>query len=155
MSMCKGPYKSIIYNLVLASATVSRITLMNAMCTIMYLFIVNFSFAPVISANIHRYVNFFDIQVLMMVTETETLTSTLHHNIFTFLDQVFSGTFILSDFNPYLLSYIYIIIIIMKILSSFLISLLVAGWKWWINFLKLSREILDFSLAIIRSCFHA
>ena len=51
---------------------------MNAMCTFMYLFVVYFSFAPIISANIHRYVNNFDIQVLMMVTETEMLTSTLH-----------------------------------------------------------------------------
>ena len=49
-----------------------------------------------------------DIQVLMTFTETGTLTSTLHHNIFTYLDYVFSATFILSDFNPYLLSYIYI-----------------------------------------------
>ena len=46
-------------------------------------------FAPVISASIHRYVNYFVIQVLMMVTETETLTSTLHHNIFTYLDYVY------------------------------------------------------------------
>ena len=44
---------------------------MNAMCTCLYLFVVYFSFAPVISASIHRYVNFSDIQVLMMVTETE------------------------------------------------------------------------------------
>ena len=29
-----------------------------------------------------------------MVTETETLTSTLHHNIFTYLDYVYSVTFI-------------------------------------------------------------
>ena len=50
----------------------------------MYLFVVYFSFAPVMSARIHRYVNYFDIQVLMMVTETET--STLHHNKFTYLD---------------------------------------------------------------------
>ena len=55
----------------------------------MYLFVVYFSFAPVISASIHRYVNYFDIQILMMVTETETLTSTLHHNIFTYLDYIF------------------------------------------------------------------
>ena len=41
-----------------------------------------------------NYVNYFDIQVLMMVTETKTLTSTLHHNIFTYLDYVFSATFI-------------------------------------------------------------
>ena len=46
------------------------------MCTFMYLFVVYFSFAPVISANIHRYVNYFDIQVLMLLTKTETLTST-------------------------------------------------------------------------------
>ena len=48
----------------------------------MYLFVVYFSFAPVISASSHRYVNYFDIQVLMMVTETKMLTSTLHHNIY-------------------------------------------------------------------------
>ena len=69
--------------------------IMNAMCTFMYLFIVCFSFAPVISASIHRYVNHFDIQVLMMITETETLTltSTLRHNIFIYLDYVFSAPF--------------------------------------------------------------
>ena len=67
---------------------------MNAKCTFIYLFVVYFSFAPVISASIHRYVNYFDIKVLTMVTETETLTSTLHHNIFTYLDYVFSATFI-------------------------------------------------------------
>ena len=33
---------------------------------------VYFSFAPVISASIHHYMNYSDIQVLMMVTETET-----------------------------------------------------------------------------------
>ena len=33
-----------------------------------------------------------------MVIETETLTSTLHHNIFTYLDYIFSATFILLDF---------------------------------------------------------
>ena len=42
----------------------------------LYLFVVYFSYDPVISANIHRHVNYYDIQVLMMVTETETLTST-------------------------------------------------------------------------------
>ena len=67
---------------------------MNAMCPFMYLFVVYFSFAPVISASIHRYVNYYDIQVPMMVTETETLTLTLHHNKFTFLDYIFSATFI-------------------------------------------------------------
>ena len=63
--------------------------IMNPICTFMYLFVVYFSFAPVISASIHRYVNYFYIQVLMMVTETETLTSTLNHDIFTYLDYVF------------------------------------------------------------------
>ena len=48
--------------------------------------------------SIHRYVNYFDIQVLMMVTETEMLTSTLHHNIFTYLDYLFSATFIYINF---------------------------------------------------------
>ena len=33
--------------------------------------------------------NYFDIQVLMMVTETETLTSILYHDKFTNLDYVF------------------------------------------------------------------
>ena len=71
---------------------------MDAICTFMNLFVADFSFAPVISASIHRYVNYFDIQVLMMVTETETLMSTLHHNKFTYLDFVFCATFIISDF---------------------------------------------------------
>ena len=57
--------------------------IMNAMYMFMYIFIVYFSFASVISATIHRHVNYIDIQVLIMVTETGTLTSTLHHNIFT------------------------------------------------------------------------
>ena len=57
------------------------------LCTFVYLFVVYFLFAPVISASIHHYVNYFDIQVLMMVTET--LTSTLCHNKFTYLDYVF------------------------------------------------------------------
>ena len=64
----------------------------NAICTFMYLFVVYFSFAPVISASIHRYMKYFVIQVLMMVTETETLTSTLHHNKFTYLDYIFSAS---------------------------------------------------------------
>ena len=33
-----------------------------------------------------------------MVTETETLTLTLHHNMFPYFDYVFSATFLLSDF---------------------------------------------------------
>ena len=69
--------------------------IMNAMCAFVYLFVVYFSFAPVISSSIHRYVNYFDIQVLTMVTETETLTSTFHHNIFTYLDYSFSATFVI------------------------------------------------------------
>ena len=77
----------------------------------MYLFVVYFSFAPVISASIHRYLNYFDIQVLMMVTETETLTSTLHHDIFTYLDYVFFC---------YLHIYIYIYIYIYRNSTDFL-----------------------------------
>ena len=47
----------------------------------------------------------------MMFTETETLTSTLHYNIFTYLDYVFSATFILLDFiHIYLHIYKYIYI---------------------------------------------
>ena len=76
--------------------------MMNTMCMFKYLSVVYFSFAPVISASINCYVKYFDIQVLMMVTETETLTSTLHHNTFTYLDDVFSATFI------YIYIYIYI-----------------------------------------------
>ena len=34
---------------------------MNAMCTFIYLFVVYFSFATVISPSIHRYLNYFDI----------------------------------------------------------------------------------------------
>ena len=48
--------------------------------------------------NPNHYVNYSDIQVLMMVTETEMLTSTLNHNEFTYLDYVF---LLLSYFNPY------------------------------------------------------
>ena len=58
-------------------------------CMFVYLFLVYFSFATVISASIHRFVNYSDIQVLMMVTETETLMSILDHNKFTYLDYVF------------------------------------------------------------------
>ena len=68
--------------------------IMNTTGTFMYLFVVYFLFAPVISTSIHHYVNYLDIQVVMMVTETKTLTSTLHHNIFTYLDYVFSAAFI-------------------------------------------------------------
>ena len=75
---------------------------MNAMTTFIYLFVVYFSFAPVISVSIHRYVNYFDIQVLMMLTETETLPSTLHQNIFTYLDYVFSATFIYTRIYIYI-----------------------------------------------------
>ena len=63
---------------------------MNATCTFVYFFV-----APVIAAIIHRYVNYFDIQVLMMVTETKTLTLTLHYNIFTYLDCFFCYLYML------------------------------------------------------------
>ena len=74
------------------------------MCTFMYLFVEHFSFAPVMSASIYHYRNYFDIRVLMMVPETETFTSTSHHNKFTYLDYVvFSATYI------YIYIYIYIL----------------------------------------------
>ena len=47
------------------------------------------------------------IQVLMMVIITETLTSTSHHDIFTYLDYIFSCYLHTVGFYPYLLSYIY------------------------------------------------
>ena len=55
-----------------------------------YLFVVYFSFAPVISAITHLYCELFYIQVLTMVIITEMLTSTSHHDIFTYLDYIFS-----------------------------------------------------------------
>ena len=64
--------------------------ILNAMCMFIYLFVVYFSYAPVISAITHRYCELFYIQVLMMVIITETLTSTSHHDIFTYLDYIFS-----------------------------------------------------------------
>ena len=42
------------------------------LCAHLYVFVAYISFAPVISTRIHRYVNYSDIKVLMMVTETET-----------------------------------------------------------------------------------
>ena len=45
------------------------------LCARLYLFVIDISFAPVISTSIHRYVNNSpDIKVLMKVIETETLT---------------------------------------------------------------------------------
>ena len=86
--------------------------ILNAMCMFIYLFVVYFSFAPVISAITHRYCELFYIQVLMMVTITETLTSTSHHDIFTYLDYIFSCYLHTVGFYPYLLSYIYIYILV-------------------------------------------
>ena len=94
--------------------------IMNAMCTFVYLFVVYLSFAPVISASIHRYVNYFDIQVLMMVTETKMLTSTLHHNKFTYLDYVF-----LQPSHTHTHTYIYIYIYIYTQIDV----LIETGWK--------------------------
>ena len=77
--------------------------ILNAMCMFIYLFVVYFSFAPVISAITHRYCELFYIQVLMMVIITETLTSTSHHDIFTYLDYIFS-----CYLHIYIYIYIYI-----------------------------------------------
>ncbi len=40
-----------------------------------------------------------------------------------------------------------------KILSSFLISVLVSGWNWWMNLPELSKALLDLSQNI-RGCLH-
>ena len=45
---------------------------LRTLCACLYLFVVYILFVPVISTSIHRYVNYSNIQVLMMVTETET-----------------------------------------------------------------------------------
>ena len=57
-------------------------------------------------------VELFYIQVLTMVIITETLTSTSHHDVFTYLDYIFSCYLHTVGFYPYLLSYIYIYIYI-------------------------------------------
>ena len=41
---------------------------------------------------------------------------------------------------------------LINILSSYLISVLVSGWNWWMNLSKFSRALSDHSLAIIRGC---
>ena len=41
---------------------------------------------------------------------------------------------------------------LIKIFSSLHISALVSGWNWWMNLPKLSRELSEYSLAIIRGC---
>ena len=51
------------------------------------------------------YCELFYIQVLTMVIITETLTSTSHHDIFTYLDYIFSCYLHTVGFYPYLLSY--------------------------------------------------
>ena len=76
------------------------------MCMFIYLFVVYFSFAPVISTITHLYCELFYIQVLTMVIITETLTSTSHHDIFTYLDYIFS-----CYLHIYIYIYIYIYII--------------------------------------------
>ena len=59
----------------------------------------------------------FDIQVLMMVAEIETLTSTLHHNIFTYLDYVFFCYLHTVGFYPDLLIQLDYNIIVWPILT--------------------------------------
>ena len=74
-----------------------------------------------ISASIHRYVNYFDIQVLMMVTETETLTSTLHRDIFTYLDYIFSCNLQILYIYIYYILYILYIYIYIYIICIYII----------------------------------
>ena len=83
------------------------------MCMFIYLFVVYFSFAPVITAITHLYCELFYIQVLTMVIITETLTSTSHHDIFTYLDYIFSC---------YLHIYIYMCVYVCVCVCVFIIS---------------------------------
>ena len=102
--------RSVHYSKVLRTC-LARGNIVENMCTFVYLFVVYFSFAPVILTSIHRYVSYFDIQVLTMVTETETLTSTLHHNKF---NHFFIYVFLLPSYcriliHIYFHRYIYIL----------------------------------------------
>ena len=81
--------------------------ILNAMCMFMYLFVIFL----ICSCHLSKHPSIcelFHIQVLMTVTETETLTSTLHHDIFTYLDYIFPCNLHTVGFYPYLLSHIYI-----------------------------------------------
>ena len=72
-------------------------------------------------------VELFYIQVLTMVIITETLTSTSHLDIFTYLDYIFSCYLHTVGFYPYLLSYIYIrkkVVIIKLMFCSKIISII-------------------------------
>ena len=118
---------------------------MNATYTFMYLFVVYFSFAPVISTNIHRYVNYFVILVLMMVTETETFTSTLHHNIFPYLDYVFFCYLHTVGFQSiFTFIYVYIKIYSFRILSLLLmLDVILCLFVWLVGFTP-CQPLLDY-----------
>ena len=60
-----------------------------------------------------------------MVIITETLTSTSHHDIFTYLDYIFPATFILSDFI-HIYFHIYIYIYIERERGSFFVCVLLS-----------------------------
>ena len=107
--------------------------ILNAMCMFIYLFVVYFSFASVISALTHLYCELFYIQVLTMVIITETLTSTSHHDIFTYLDNIFSCYLHTVGFYPYLLSYIYIYIYIYKVHTISFQTFFVWDFYWYMN----------------------
>ena len=68
-------------------------------------FVIYIFFAPAISTNIHRYMNnSYDIKILMKVIKTETFNvGTINSPIWIILFSIF---FMLSDSDPYLLSYI-------------------------------------------------
>ena len=74
------------------------------------IYIYTYMKVAVISTITHLYCELFYIQILTMVIITETLTSTSHHDIFTYLDYIFSCYLHTVGFYPYLLSYTYIYI---------------------------------------------
>ena len=125
---------------------------MNAMCTFVYLFVEYFSFAPVISASIHCYVNYFDIQVLMMYTETETLTSTLNHSKFTYLDYVFllsSYCRILIHIYFHIYIYIYIYTNFIKHNRHFMSTYFILDPFAFLNCFYRIREELIYELSVV------
>ena len=64
--------KSNIFNIFPRAKHVLNTFKLRMLCARLYLFVVYISLVPVISANIHRYVNCSDILVLMIVPKTET-----------------------------------------------------------------------------------
>ena len=78
--------------------------ILNAMCMFMYLFVVYFSFAPVISASTHRYVNYFISKSWWWLINQNVNVDFTSWYIHLF-DYIFSCYLHTVGFYPYLLSY--------------------------------------------------